>query len=195
MAELLGPGGRTWTGADFGNAVNKIRRVRSAEGVTGYAVGVDVNRLRRPNESRIAETPMRVHALLIALAVAGGCAPVTFRHVRLDPAPQSSPEGTIAAVGSEEDLAAAIAIVEEVARQHGLVRGRESETGATARMYGTPAGSGQILHVYVSARRGPIGIDVTITDFERHDPSPLGRRLRDAIHERFVARFGPARVD
>jgi photosystem II stability/assembly factor-like uncharacterized protein/pimeloyl-ACP methyl ester carboxylesterase len=42
-------GGRTWTRADFGNAVNKIRLVRSAEGVTGYAIGVDVHRLRRPN--------------------------------------------------------------------------------------------------------------------------------------------------
>lgn len=136
---------------------------------------------------------MRIHAFLIALAVAGGCAPVTFRHVRLDPAPQASPEGTIAAVGSEEDLAAAIAIVDEVARQHGLVRGREGETGETARMYGTPVGSGQILHVY--AGRGPDGIDVQITDFDRHFPSPLGRRLRDAIHERFVAKFGPARVD
>jgi hypothetical protein len=41
-------GGRTWTKAHFGNAVNKIRLIRSAQGVTGYAIGVDVHRMRLP---------------------------------------------------------------------------------------------------------------------------------------------------
>lgn len=39
-------GGKTWTKANFGNAVNKIRLLRSAEGVTGYAIGAEVHRLR-----------------------------------------------------------------------------------------------------------------------------------------------------
>ncbi|MFM7806700.1 MAG: alpha/beta fold hydrolase, partial [Planctomycetota bacterium] len=39
-------GGRTWTKANFGNAVNKIRLLRGAEGVTGYAIGAEVHRLR-----------------------------------------------------------------------------------------------------------------------------------------------------
>lgn len=39
-------GGQTWTPATFGNAVNKIRLVRTPTGVTGYAIGVDVHRMR-----------------------------------------------------------------------------------------------------------------------------------------------------
>lgn len=41
-------GGKSWTRAHFGNAVNKIRLIRSEGGVTGYAIGVDVHRLRMP---------------------------------------------------------------------------------------------------------------------------------------------------
>jgi photosystem II stability/assembly factor-like uncharacterized protein/pimeloyl-ACP methyl ester carboxylesterase len=41
-------GGKTWRKAGFGNAVNKIRLVRSAAEVSGYAIGVDVHRLRMP---------------------------------------------------------------------------------------------------------------------------------------------------
>ncbi len=39
-------GGKTWTKTNFGNAVNKIRLIRGAEGVTGYAIGAEVHRLR-----------------------------------------------------------------------------------------------------------------------------------------------------
>ena len=39
-------GGATWTKAAFGNAVNKIRLLRVADGVTGYAIGTEVHRLR-----------------------------------------------------------------------------------------------------------------------------------------------------
>ena len=39
-------GGQTWTPATFGNAVNKIRLIRTPGGVTGYAIGVDVHRMR-----------------------------------------------------------------------------------------------------------------------------------------------------
>jgi photosystem II stability/assembly factor-like uncharacterized protein len=39
-------GGKTWTRTNFGNAVNKIRLLRGAEGVTGYAIGTEVHRLR-----------------------------------------------------------------------------------------------------------------------------------------------------
>ena len=39
-------GGKTWTPTTFGNAVNKIRLIRTPDGTTGYAIGVDVHRLR-----------------------------------------------------------------------------------------------------------------------------------------------------
>jgi photosystem II stability/assembly factor-like uncharacterized protein len=39
-------GGASWTKADFGNAVNKIRLIRTDEKVTGYAIGVEVHRWR-----------------------------------------------------------------------------------------------------------------------------------------------------
>lgn len=41
-------GGATWTRADFGNAVNKIRILRSEAGVTAFAIGTQVHRLRLP---------------------------------------------------------------------------------------------------------------------------------------------------
>jgi photosystem II stability/assembly factor-like uncharacterized protein len=41
-------GGTTWRKASFGNAVNKIRLVDADDGVTGYAIGVDVHKLHRP---------------------------------------------------------------------------------------------------------------------------------------------------
>jgi photosystem II stability/assembly factor-like uncharacterized protein/pimeloyl-ACP methyl ester carboxylesterase len=44
-------GGATWTRADFGNAVNKIRLVRSDTGVTGFAIGTQVHRLRLPAQA------------------------------------------------------------------------------------------------------------------------------------------------
>jgi hypothetical protein len=40
-------GGLHWHNADIGNAVNKIRLLRQGEGVTGYAIGTEVRRLRR----------------------------------------------------------------------------------------------------------------------------------------------------
>lgn len=39
-------GSKTWTRTNFGNAVNKIRLLRGAEGVTGYAIGTEVHGLR-----------------------------------------------------------------------------------------------------------------------------------------------------
>ncbi len=42
-------GGQTWTPASFGNAVNKIRLLRTPGGVMGYAIGVDVHRIRLPS--------------------------------------------------------------------------------------------------------------------------------------------------
>ena len=41
-------GGATWHDAEFGNAVNKIRLLRSDAGVTGFAIGTQVHRLRLP---------------------------------------------------------------------------------------------------------------------------------------------------
>jgi photosystem II stability/assembly factor-like uncharacterized protein len=37
-------GGATWTKANFGNAVNKIRLIQSNDRVTAYAIGVEVHR-------------------------------------------------------------------------------------------------------------------------------------------------------
>jgi photosystem II stability/assembly factor-like uncharacterized protein len=37
-------GGKSWSKVNFGNAVNKIRLIRSNEGVTGYAIGLHVYR-------------------------------------------------------------------------------------------------------------------------------------------------------
>lgn len=39
-------GGKTWSKVDFGNAVNKIRLLRSDQGTIGYAIGVHVYRLQ-----------------------------------------------------------------------------------------------------------------------------------------------------
>ena len=39
-------GGKSWTKVNFGNAVNKIRLIRSADGVTGYAIGQNVYRMQ-----------------------------------------------------------------------------------------------------------------------------------------------------
>ena len=41
-------GGTSWHRADIGNAVNKIRLLRSGTGVTGFAIGTEVRRMRRP---------------------------------------------------------------------------------------------------------------------------------------------------
>jgi photosystem II stability/assembly factor-like uncharacterized protein len=40
-------GGATWTPADMGNAVNKIRVLKTDEGWTGFAIGVEVRRLEK----------------------------------------------------------------------------------------------------------------------------------------------------
>ncbi|MEY4957115.1 MAG: hypothetical protein RL409_1372 [Gemmatimonadota bacterium] len=40
-------GGLHWHNADIGNAVNKIRLLRHGEGVTGFAIGTEVRRLRQ----------------------------------------------------------------------------------------------------------------------------------------------------
>ena len=45
-------GGVSWHKAEFGNAVNKIRLLRSEAGITGFAIGTQVHRLRIP-----ADTP------------------------------------------------------------------------------------------------------------------------------------------
>jgi photosystem II stability/assembly factor-like uncharacterized protein/pimeloyl-ACP methyl ester carboxylesterase len=45
-------GGVTWHDVNFGNAVNKIRLIRTAEGVTGYAIGVDVHTMHMPANDR-----------------------------------------------------------------------------------------------------------------------------------------------
>ena len=42
-------GGLHWHKADIGNAVNKIRLLRHGEGVTGFAIGTEVRRLRLPS--------------------------------------------------------------------------------------------------------------------------------------------------
>jgi hypothetical protein len=39
-------GGLTWTRAEFGNAVNKIRVVPTEDGFVAYAIGVDVHKTR-----------------------------------------------------------------------------------------------------------------------------------------------------
>lgn len=39
-------GGTSWSKVDFGNAVNKIRLIQSDEGVTGFAIGLDVHRMQ-----------------------------------------------------------------------------------------------------------------------------------------------------
>ena len=41
-------GGITWQDADIGNAVNKIRLLKSDSGVTGFAIGTEVRRMRLP---------------------------------------------------------------------------------------------------------------------------------------------------
>jgi hypothetical protein len=41
-------GGKSWSKVDFGNAVNKIRLIPSSEGVTGYAIDVEVHRMQIP---------------------------------------------------------------------------------------------------------------------------------------------------
>lgn len=45
-------GGLTWSKAGFGNAVNKIRLVRTDAGITGFAIGTNVHRLRIPSVGR-----------------------------------------------------------------------------------------------------------------------------------------------
>lgn len=46
-------GGATWTRVNMGRAVNKIRLIPSADGLVGYAIGVDVHKLilLRPNRN------------------------------------------------------------------------------------------------------------------------------------------------
>lgn len=41
-------GGISWNDADIGNAVNKIRLLQRDGGVTGFAIGTEVRRMRRP---------------------------------------------------------------------------------------------------------------------------------------------------
>ena len=38
----------SWSKFDFGNAVNKIRLIHSSEGVTEYAIGVEIHRVQIP---------------------------------------------------------------------------------------------------------------------------------------------------
>ena len=45
-------GGKTWNKVAFGNAVNKIRLIRSDAGVTGYAIGPEVHRLQVPTAAK-----------------------------------------------------------------------------------------------------------------------------------------------
>ena len=45
-------GGKTWTKVAFGNAVNKIRAIRQSEGITLYAIGLEVYRLQIPTSAK-----------------------------------------------------------------------------------------------------------------------------------------------
>ncbi len=45
-------GGATWRFVEMGRAVNKIRLVPNADGVDGYAIGVDLYKLRLPAQGR-----------------------------------------------------------------------------------------------------------------------------------------------
>ncbi len=45
-------GGKTWTKAGFGNAVNKIRLLKTETGVTGFAIGTNVHGMRLPASPR-----------------------------------------------------------------------------------------------------------------------------------------------
>ena len=42
-------GGKTWSRANFGNAVNKIRLIRKNDTVTGYAIGVEIHKIVLPS--------------------------------------------------------------------------------------------------------------------------------------------------
>ncbi|MFM9145510.1 MAG: alpha/beta fold hydrolase [Phycisphaerales bacterium] len=50
-------GGATWHDADIGNAVNKIRLLRTEAGVTGFAIGTEVRRMRLPQPPDPAPAP------------------------------------------------------------------------------------------------------------------------------------------
>jgi hypothetical protein len=41
-------GGISWQDVSFGNAVNKIRLLETESGITGFAIGTGVHRLRMP---------------------------------------------------------------------------------------------------------------------------------------------------
>jgi photosystem II stability/assembly factor-like uncharacterized protein len=44
-------GGKTWEPVDFGNAVNKIRLIHGEDGITGYAIGVEIHKLMLPSSA------------------------------------------------------------------------------------------------------------------------------------------------
>ena len=50
-------GGKTWEAVDFGNAVNKIRLIRDNDGVTGYAIGVEIHKLVLPSSAPAPTEP------------------------------------------------------------------------------------------------------------------------------------------
>jgi hypothetical protein len=41
-------GGISWQDVSFGNAVNKIRLLETESGITGFAIGTGVHRIRIP---------------------------------------------------------------------------------------------------------------------------------------------------
>jgi photosystem II stability/assembly factor-like uncharacterized protein len=41
-------GGKSWSRVEFGNAVNKIRAIPTSDGITLYAIGLQVHRLHIP---------------------------------------------------------------------------------------------------------------------------------------------------
>lgn len=131
--------------------------------------------------------------LLFGAYLCGCTSPIGFRHVRLDPTvAQPGATGTTRLTAPDKDVQEALQIVEAVAIQNGLVRGRESEDATTLRMYGTTANSGELLHCYVRLKEGVL--DVALADFKQKGSSPTAVRLQSEVKRRFIERFGQVRV-
>jgi len=50
-------GGTTWSKADFGNAVNKIRLIPTPTGLVGFVIGVQVHKLLMAAKSAEGKHP------------------------------------------------------------------------------------------------------------------------------------------
>ena len=148
---------------------------------------------------RWREDPMRsavqvqMRMLLLAVAGAAGCATVAFGDVQLAPSfAGATGTRTVEATLSDEEPSEAIRIVDEVARQGGLVRGREGEMGDMVRMHGS-SGDGDVLHCYARLKSGCLV--VTFADVSPGGFGPRAITMLDEITVRFVEQFGPARVE